>query len=71
MYEKLENAKINEKPEYLNFLQLSGYRPKLFKLMIKAWNFATTLMTLRLTFSDIGSVQINFWWREPCMLETG
>ena len=35
---------------------------ELFKLMIKAWNFATTLMTLRLTFSDLGPIQIiNFW----------
>ena len=33
---------------------------ELFKLIIKAWNFATTLLTLRLTFSDIGPIQINF-----------
>ena len=47
----------------------SRYQPKLFKLMIKALNFATTLMTLRLTFSDIGTIQINFWWGEPRMSE--
>ena len=41
--------------------------PELFKLMIKAWNFATILMTLGLTFSDIRPIQINFWRPEQRM----
>ena len=44
-------------------------KTELFKFMVKAWNFATTLMTPRLIFPDIGPIQINFWWREPRMLE--
>ena len=57
---------------FIGYGGLGSYSPavidqkniELFNLMIKAWNLAILLMTLTLTFCDIGPFQINFWRRE-------